>query len=346
MRKPVWLSRVGRPPPPGFKHNKSLILNALILNPLSFKSLILIHNPKSLILHLVSPCLPQSCQLCLCPAPFTCQPTNVLQEMGEIDDKYKSVSWKRLKEKEKLTCMVCRLPHPTWISFHGIPHITRPAAKRIILIFYHQCWIFTCFGEAPKAPDSSPPSQPMAPSAENPISKEIETNLVVFFTDLVVAVYWSYLQSIWNRGRLWNLNFFVAKTSFYQDMITLLKLSSDSSGGHQDFLKILKMSLSHFCNILRFLSPCIPDLVQLNISLLSHVLRGRRCLEKINVTLKEAPMHWTDPPHHLVEADQLLLRPGHSHLLVGRCRTVESLHEVIRDPARLKRTQACNVWRR
>ena len=136
------------------------------------------------------------------------------------------------------------------------------------------------------------------------------------------------------------------KILFHQDLITLLKLSSDSSGGHQDFLKILKMSLSHFCNILRFLSPCIPDLVQLNISLLSHVLRGRRCLEKINVTLKEAPMHWTDPPHHLVEADQLLLRSGHSHLLVGRRRTVESLHEVIRDPARLKRAQACNVWRK
>ena len=85
----------------------------------------------------------------------------------------------------------------------------------MIYASHSKCWIFTCFGEAPEAPDSSPPSQSMAPSADNWISKEIETNLVVFFTDLVVAVYRSYLQSIWNSGRLWNLKKTFLEKSFF-----------------------------------------------------------------------------------------------------------------------------------
>ena len=50
----------------------------------------------------------------------------------------------------------------------------------------------------------------------------------------------------------------------------------------------------------------------------------------------------THPSHHLLKTDQLLLRPRHGHLL-GDCRTVKSLHEVVRDPPRFKSTQACDV---
>ena len=48
----------------------------------------------------------------------------------------------------------------------------------------------------------------------------------------------------------------------------------------------------------------------------------------------------THPSHHLVKTDQLLLWSRNRHLLVD-CWTVESLHEVVRDPSRLKGSQAC-----
>ena len=156
--------------------------------------------------------------------------------------------------------MVCRLPHPTWISFHCLPHISRPATKRVISkqdfcqetytaakeelclvvvrdtldmagIGIFQWWIFTCFGVVgiwymPAIPnvESSPALAklqklltPLLLPNQWPLlqTKEIETNLVVFFTDLVVAVYRSYLQSIWNSGRLWNLKKTFLEKSFF-----------------------------------------------------------------------------------------------------------------------------------
>ena len=168
------------------------------------------------------------------------------------------------------------------------------------------------------------------------------------FADLVVAVYRCNLQSIWHRRWLGNLKHSKYREAQMWNWSTLLKLSSDSSGGHQDFLKGFVVNLwlpLLFLEWWDIFSPDVPNLVQFHISLLSHVVRGWRCLERLKLTADWIQsilinIHsGTDPAHHLVKTEQLLLRSEHRNFVVYRW-TVESLHEVIRDSTRLKPTQA------
>ena len=46
------------------------------------------------------------------------------------------------------------------------------------------------------------------------LKKKNHLVIVVFCTDLVIAIHRSYLQSIWNRGRLWNLKKYKKNESF------------------------------------------------------------------------------------------------------------------------------------
>ena len=171
------------------------------------------------------------------------------------------------------------------------------------------------------------------------------------FADLVVAVYRCNLQSIWHRRWLGNLKHSKYREAQMWNWSTLLKLSSDSSGGHQDFLKGFVVNLwfpldnSFVLGVMSFFSPDVPNLVQFQISLLSHVVRGWRCLKRLKLTadwiqsiLKNIHIG-TDPAHHLVKTEQLFLRSEHRNFVVHRW-TVKSLHEVIRDSTRLKPTQA------
>ena len=127
-----------------------------------------------------------------------------------------------LEGERKFTCMVCRLPHPTRISFHCLPHISRPATKRVISkqdfcqethtaakeelclvvvrdtldmagIGIFQWWIFTCFGVV---------GIWYMPAIPNVESSPALAKLQKLLTPLLLPNQWPLLQTIESQRKL------------------------------------------------------------------------------------------------------------------------------------------------
>ena len=171
------------------------------------------------------------------------------------------------------------------------------------------------------------------------------------FADLVVAVYRCNLQSIWHCRWLGNLKHSKYREANLSNWSTLLKLSSDSSGGHQDFLKGFAVNLwfpldnSFVLGVIFFHLTFLTSSSSISRCCLTSSEDEGVCkdwswqLIESKVFLKIFILVDTDPAHHLVKTEQLLLRSEHRNFVVHRW-TVKSLHEVIRDSTRLKPTQA------